>query len=281
MKLFRFGTTDNEKPGVIDGTGIYRDASSLVQDYGRGQLSNAMETLLKADISQLPEIPKGSRIANCIPRPGKIICIGLNCVLHAKEAKMDPPSEPIVFMKASTTISGPFDPILIPPGSKKTDWEVELGVVIGKDAVCISKEEAKTHIAGYCLINDVSEREYQLERGGQWVKGKSWDSFCPTGPWMMPEDGSFDAMDLGMRLWVNGKQFQDGRTNTMIFDIETVVAYLSNFMRLEEGDLISMGTPSGVGIGQNPPVFLSEDDVVELEIDGLGRQRQTCQNWSA
>lgn len=227
----------------------------------------------------LSEVDENTRWGACVARPGKVICIGLNFSDHAKESGMKPPKEPIIFQKGSNTVVGPYDNILIPRGSTKTDWEVELGIIIGKDARYLdSAEEAKDYIAGYCISHDVSEREFQIEKGGQWTKGKSCDNFNPIGPYLVTPDELDDVHNLPMKLSVNGQQMQDGNSNTMIFDCNYIVHYLSQFMTLEAGDLISTGTPPGVGLGMKPPQYLKEGDVVELSIEGLGSQRQVCIN---
>lgn len=281
MRLIRFGSIGNEKPGVIDSRGIRRDLSAsfndwdmkFFQDGGVGRVAE----ILARDFAALPAVPESERWAAPVARPGKVICIGLNYSDHAAESNMPIPSEPIIFMKASNTVVGPFDEVQIPRGSEKTDWEVELGVVIGKQARYLASQDAAAqHIAGYCLTHDVSERSFQLERGGQWTKGKSCDTFNPLGPWLATSD-EVPAVDaLEMKLWVNGEQRQKGTTAKMIFNVRYLVHYLSQFMTLEAGDLISTGTPPGVGLGMKPPQYLKAGDIVELEIDGLGRQKQTC-----
>lgn len=281
MKLFRFGQPGKEKPGIlIDGK--RKDLSSIVSDLDRHFFQNNGIDLLQKTLSanpQLPDVAEEERWGACIARPGKVICIGLNYSDHAKESGMPIPAEPIVFQKGSNTVVGPYDPVLIPRKSKKTDWEVELGVVIGKDARYLdSVEEAESYIAGYCISHDVSEREFQLERGGQWTKGKSCDNFNPLGPWLVTRDEVKDVHQLSMKLSVNGRQMQNGSTSTMIFNSFFIVHYLSQFMTLEAGDLISTGTPPGVGMGLKPPTYLKEGDVVELSIEGLGHQRQVCKN---
>ncbi|MFM2145441.1 MAG: hypothetical protein RL732_277 [Bacteroidota bacterium] len=281
MKLFRFGQPGKEKPGIlIDGK--RKDLSSIVSDLDRHFFqSNGIELLQKALSAnpQLPDVAEEERWGACIARPGKVICIGLNYSDHAKESGMPIPAEPIVFQKGSNTVVGPYDPVLIPRKSKKTDWEVELGVVIGKDARYLDTvEEAESYIAGYCISHDVSEREFQLERGGQWTKGKSCDNFNPLGPWLVTRDEVNDVHQLSMKLSVNGRQMQNGSTSTMIFNSFFIVHYLSQFMTLEAGDLISTGTPPGVGMGLKPATYLKEGDVVELSIEGLGHQRQVCKN---
>ena len=280
MKLIRFGKQGVEKPRVLDEKGIRRDLSSEFTDWDRPFFqSGGLQKLGTLDISKFPEVDSKERLGSCVSRPGKVICIGLNYSDHAAESGMAIPEEPIIFQKAANTVVGPNDDILIPRNSHKTDWEVELGVVIGKDARYLdSVEAAKEQIAGYCISHDVSERAFQLEKGGQWTKGKSCDNFNPLGPFLATPDEIADVHNLRMQLWVNGDKMQDGNTNTMIFDAFFVVHYLSQFMTLEAGDLISTGTPPGVGLGMKPPRYLKAGDTVVLEIEGLGRQEQTCSN---
>jgi 2,4-didehydro-3-deoxy-L-rhamnonate hydrolase len=280
MKLIRFGKFGKEKVGILDAQGKRRDVSRLFKDWDRSFFQKGgMAKLAKIDVTTLPEIPDSARWGACVARPGKVICIGLNYSDHAAESGMAIPTEPIVFQKGANTVVGPYDDILIPRKSEKTDWEVELGIVIGKDARYLdSIEDAKDYIAGYCISHDVSERAFQLERGGQWTKGKSCDTFNPLGPYLSTPDEIADVHNLPMTLWVNGVQKQKGNTSTMIFNSYYIVHYLSQFMTLEAGDLISTGTPPGVGLGMKPPQYLKEGDVVELAIEGLGRQKQTCVN---
>lgn len=282
MKLIRFGDPGHEKPGVLEINGKRKDASILFKDWDRETFQRyGVAGIVKGinGASTLPDIPETERWASCIARPGKIICIGLNYSDHAAESGMPIPSEPIVFLKGSNTVIGCNDNILIPRRSIKTDWEVELGIVIGKDARYLnSVDESKNHIAGYCISHDVSEREFQLERGGQWTKGKSCDNFNPLGPFLATSDEIKDVRDLSMSLHVNGKQMQKGNTKSMVFDCYYLVHYLSQFMTLEAGDLISSGTPPGVGLGMKPPQYLQAGDIVELSIEGLGHQKQTCSN---
>ena len=280
MKIIRFGPAGQEKVGLIDGRGDRRDASSVVPELDRATLQGgAMEKLRRADPEELPPVPEGARHGSPIARPGKVICIGLNYADHAAEARMEVPEEPVVFFKAPNTVVGPFDDVLIPRGSEKTDWEVELAVVIGKEARYLSgPQEAADHIAGYCVSNDVSERSYQLERGGQWVKGKSCDTFNPLGPWLVTPDEADDDADLSLTLDLNGERVQDGNTRTMVFGVDHLIWYLSQFMTLEPGDLISTGTPPGVGLGMKPPRYLKPGDTMRLSIDGLGTQQQTCRS---
>lgn len=281
MKLIRFGLPGKEKPGVLM-DGKRKDLSNYFKDWNRDFFRNGGLNELQKIISgksQLPDVSENERWGSCIARPGKVIGIGLNYSDHAKESGMTLPTEPIVFLKGTNTVVGPNDPILIPRKSKKTDWEVELGIIIGKDARYLnSTEESKQYIAGYCISNDVSEREFQLERLGQWTKGKSCDNFNPIGPWMSTADEINDPQNLSMQLWVNGKQMQNGNSSTMVFNCYFLVHYLSQFMTLEAGDFITTGTPPGVGMGMNPQQYLKEGDVVELSIEGLGKQRQVCKN---
>jgi 2-keto-4-pentenoate hydratase/2-oxohepta-3-ene-1,7-dioic acid hydratase in catechol pathway len=282
MKLIRFGEPRNEKPGVIDKYGKRKDASDLFKDWDRECFQKYKIEEIKNILNEahsLPEVPENVRWASCIARPGKILCIGLNYADHAKESGLDIPEEPILFQKGANTVIGPYDDILIPRKSTKTDWEVELGIVIGKDARYLdSVEDAKEYIAGYTISHDVSEREFQLERGGQWTKGKSCDNFNPLGPFLVTADEVKDINNLSLNLSVNGKPMQKGNTSSMIFNCFFLVHYLSQFMTLEAGDLINTGTPPGVGLGLKPAQYLKEGDVVELSIEGLGYQRQKCVN---
>lgn len=282
MKLVRFGLPGNEKPGIVDKYGKRKDVSHLFKDwdrecfqkYGLQEINNII-----ARTTGLPDVAENVRWASCVARPGKVLCIGLNYADHAKESNLDIPKEPILFQKAANTVVGPYDDILIPRKSTKTDWEVELGIVIGKDARYLnSVEDAKEHIAGYTISHDVSEREFQIERGGQWTKGKSCDNFNPLGPYLVTPDEIDNVNNLPLALSVNGKQMQKGNTSSMIFNCFYLIHYLSQFMTLEAGDLINTGTPPGVGLGLNPPQYLKEGDVVELSIGGLGYQKQKCIN---
>ena len=281
MKLIRFGKRGSEKPGVLV-EGVRRDLSSEFRDWGSDFFAavglNALKELLRRrNPGTFAEVPDGERWGAPIARPHKIICIGLNFHDHARESGMEVPKEPILFMKATNTVVGPYDNLLIPRRSNKTDWEVELGVVIGKEARYLeSPEKATDHIAGYCISHDVSEREFQLERGGQWSKGKSCDTFNPLGPWLSTPDDVPNIMKAPMKLRVNDQPRQSGSAETMIFEPAHLIHYISQFMTLEPGDLISTGTPPGVGLGMKPPQYLKSGDVVELEIEGLGRQRQSC-----
>ncbi|WP_380053994.1 fumarylacetoacetate hydrolase family protein [Falsihalocynthiibacter sp. SS001] len=278
MKLMRLGDRYGAKiPCIKHHDGTLRDASAVVKDISPTTLAEgALAKLAAADINALPVIdPKGHRVAPPVAQPNNIWCVGLNYSDHAAEAGMDVPEEPILFNKSSATYCGPNDDILFSPQMTKLDWEVELGIVIGKPTLGITKEQAIDHIAGFTLVNDVSERAWQLERGGQWVKGKSYPNFCPTGPWLVTPDEAKDIQNRDMWLDVNGKRMQTGSTDTMIFDCATIVSYMSEFCQLEAGDLICTGTPPGVGAGMKPPVFLWPNDKIALGIEGLGEQQQT------
>lgn len=276
MKLLRYGERGSEKPGLLDADGNIRDLSGVISDIGPESLSpRSLGRIRGLDANALPVVDGSPRIGPCLTGPGKFLCIGLNYSDHAAEAGLPVPEEPILFMKANTSVCGPNDGIIIPRDSAKTDWEVELGVVIGTRAQYITEADAMDHVAGYCLVNDVSERDFQANRGGQWVKGKSADSFGPIGPYVVTADEIADPQDLSLWLEVNGQRMQDGSTSKMIFGVATVVAYVSQFMTLEPGDLISTGTPPGVGMGHKPPVFLKSGDTVRLGIPGLGEQTQT------
>ncbi len=275
MRLLRFGESGHEKPGLLDPEGNIRDLSGVVPDISGDVLSDAgLEKLRAVEPGSLPLVDAEQRMGACVGSVGKLVCVGLNFSDHAAESGLAVPSEPVLFMKATSAISGPNDPIEMPRGSVKTDWEVELGVVVGKAAKYVDEADALGHVAGYCVVNDVSERAFQHEREGQWVKGKSCDSFAPIGPWLVTRDEVPDPQDLAMWLEVNGQRYQDGSTATMIFGVAHLVSYISQFMSLQPGDVISTGTPPGVGAGQRPPVYLKAGDVVELGIEGLGTQRQ-------
>ena len=275
MKLLRFGPLGQEKPGILDENGGIRDLSGLIGDVSGEALSDGSLAKLSAlDLSELPLVAGVSRIGACVGSVGKFISIGLNYADHAAEAGMELPAEPVIFAKATSAICGPNDNVEIPRGSVKTDWEVELGVVIGTHCKYVDKADALNHVAGYCLINDVSERDFQLHRSGQWVKGKSCDTFGPIGPWLVTRDEIADPQNLTMYLEVNGHRYQDGSTQTMHFDVATIVSHLSQFMSLQPGDVISTGTPPGVGMGQKPETYLKPGDKIELSIQGLGTQRQ-------
>jgi 2-keto-4-pentenoate hydratase/2-oxohepta-3-ene-1,7-dioic acid hydratase in catechol pathway len=275
MKLLRYGIAGQERPGILDSEGRIRDLSGVIADLDGASLSAASLTKIAAlNINELPLVNEPVRIGPCVARVGKLVGIGLNYADHAAESGLALPKEPVVFMKATSAISGPEDPLIRPRNSTKLDWEVELGFVIGKEARYVSEAEAMEYIAGYCVINDVSEREFQLERGGQWDKGKSFDSFAPMGPYLVTRDEVPDPLNLHLWLKVNGKLFQDGSSRQMIFGPAFLVHYLSQFMSLQPGDVITTGTPPGVGLGQKPPVYLEPGDLVELGIEGLGSQRQ-------
>ncbi len=277
MKLLRFGPVGQEKPGLLDSDGHIRDLSGVVDDIAGSVLSDEGLAKLKTlDPVSLPLAPEGVRYGPCVGRVGKFICIGLNYADHAAESNLPVPDEPVIFMKATSAIVGPNDDVLQPRGSTKLDWEVELGLVIGKKASYVSEAEALDYVAGFCTINDVSERNFQIERGGTWDKGKGCDTFGPIGPWLVTRDEAGDVNDLHMWLEVNGKRFQNGSTKTMVFKPAFLVSYVSQFMSLHPGDVISTGTPPGVGMGQKPePIWLKPGDVMELGIQGLGRQKQT------
>ncbi len=277
MNLLRYGAPGAEKPGLLDDDGQIRDLSGVVADIAGDALAD-MSWSAGFDPADLPQVTGEARLGPCVGGTGKFMCIGLNYGDHAAESGMDVPSEPVLFMKATSAICGPYDPIIIPRGSTKTDWEVELGVVIGKPGKYITEADALEHVAGYCVINDVSEREFQIERQGQWSKGKGCDNFGPIGPWLVTPDEVADPQNLSMWLDVNGERMQDGSTKTMVYGVAHLVSYLSCFFTLHPGDIISTGTPPGVGLGFNPPRYLKDGDVVELGIDGLGQQRQVCVN---
>ena len=280
MKLIRFGTINNEKPGVITTDGTRRDISAFGSDYDeaffRGNGIQKLRDWLENNLNICPIIDKSIRLGPPLVRPSKIVCVGLNYAMHAKESGMDIPEEPILFFKASSAIVGPYDSIVIPKGSKKTDWEVELAVIIGKKASYVSEIDAMDHVFGYVLHNDVSERAYQLEHSGQWVKGKSCDSFAPVGPFIATSDEIKDPNNLDLWLKLNGEVMQKSNTSDFIFNIQYVVSYISQFMTLLPGDIISTGTPFGVGMGLTPPRYLKEGDIVELGIEGLGTSKQRC-----
>ena len=278
MKLLRHGPVGAEKPGLLHVDGTVRDLSGVVADIGGDVLSDAGIAALRAvDAGGLP-IVLGARLGPCVAGTGKFICIGLNYADHAAESGLQVPPEPVIFMKATSAICGPFDQVLIPRGSEKTDWEVELAFVIGTKAKYVTEANAMAHVAGYAVCNDVSERAFQTERSGQWTKGKSCDTFGPIGPWLVTRDEVADPQNLSMWLTVNGEKMQNGSTKTMVYGVAFLVSYLSQFMTLHPGDVISTGTPPGVGMGKKPPRYLKAGDVVELGIDGLGAQKQTFVN---
>ncbi|WP_299394148.1 fumarylacetoacetate hydrolase family protein [Pelagibius sp.] len=275
MKLLRYGAPGREKPAAVDRKGVLRDLSGQIGDLaGAALLPENLDALRGLDLESLPEIEGTPRIGPCVGEVGKFVAIGLNYADHAKESGVDVPREPVIFMKATSCICGPNDNVVIPGGSEKTDWEVELGVVIGTPGHNIEEAEALSHVAGYCVVNDVSERAFQLEGTGQWVKGKSADTFGPVGPWLVTSDEVPDPQNLPIWLEVNGHRYQDGSTKTMVFPVAHLVSYVSRFMSLQSGNIITTGTPPGVGMGQNPPTYLKPGDVMTLGIDGLGEQRQ-------
>jgi len=276
MKLLRYGPVGQEKPGILDQSGKIRDLSAYIKDVNGAVLDDAsLEKIKKLDLESLPAVEGSPRIGACVGNIGKFICIGLNYADHAAESNLPIPAEPVVFNKWTSAVVGPNDEVKIPRGSKKTDWEVELGVVIGKGGTYIDEKDAMSHVAGYCVVNDVSEREYQIERGGTWDKGKGCDTFGPIGPWLVTRDEIADPQKLGMWLEVDGKRYQNGNTSTMIFGVAHIVSYLSRFMSLQPGDVISTGTPPGVGMGVKPEaVYLRAGQTMRLGIDGLGEQQQ-------
>ena len=277
MKLLRHGDFGQEKPGIIDQDGKIRDLSKHISDINGNTISSdGLKKISAIDLSSLPIVPDNTRLGACVGSVGKFLCIGLNYSDHAAESGLPVPSEPILFSKATSAIVGPNDKVEIPRNSSETDWEVELGIIIGKKAKYIDEENAQDYIAGYCVINDVSERAFQIKREGQWTKGKSCDTFGPTGPYLVTKDEVADVQNLTMFLDVNGKRMQDGSTNTMIFSVNHIVYYLSQFMSLHPGDIIATGTPPGVGMGMKPSLYLKSGDVMTLGIEGLGEQSQTC-----
>jgi 2,4-diketo-3-deoxy-L-fuconate hydrolase len=275
LKLLRYGPLGQEKPGILDANGIIRDLSQQIPELSGEFLSpRSLAKIAALKLEDLPAVDGSPRYGSCVPQPGKFLCIGLNYSDHAAESNMAVPAEPVLFMKAGSSISGPNDDVVIPRGSQKTDWEVELGVVIGTKAKYVSEKDALSYVAGYCLINDVSERAFQLEGTGQWVKGKSADTFGPTGPWLVTADEISDPQNLEMWLEVDGHRYQQGSTRTMVFCVAHLISYLSRFMSLQPGDIISTGTPPGVGFGQKPPVYLRAGNRIHLGIKGLGEQTQ-------
>ena len=279
MKLIRFGEIGQEKPGVhIDG--INYDVSNYIKDYDELFFANGgiphLANMVEQHKNTLPKVPINTRLGSPVARPSKIVCIGLNYAKHARETNAAIPNEPIIFMKSTTSLAGPYDNIMIPKNSVKTDWEVELAFVMGKKASYVDIDEAMDYVAGYTLHNDVSEREYQLERDGTWDKGKGCDTFAPIGPWLVTKDEIKDPHNMRLWLSLNGKTMQDGNTDDLIFNIPFLVSYISQFMTLLPGDIVSTGTPAGVGLGFTPNIFLKEDDIIELSIDGLGTSKQTC-----
>jgi 2-keto-4-pentenoate hydratase/2-oxohepta-3-ene-1,7-dioic acid hydratase in catechol pathway len=281
MKLLRVGMYGEERPAIVDADGMLRDLSGAVSDIaGEFLLPESLEKLRKISLKDLPLVGGTPRIGACVGGVGKFVCIGLNYSDHAAESGMAVPVEPVVFMKATSAICGPYDDVMIPRGSEKTDWEVELGVVIGREARYVTEEEALSYVAGYCVVNDVSERAFQMEGTGQWVKGKSADTFGPIGPWLVTADDVPDPQKLGLWLEVDGHRYQNGSTATMVFGVAHLISYLSRFMSLQPGDIISTGTPPGVGLGQKPPVYLRAGNVMRLGVEGLGEQRQAVVPYS-
>jgi len=275
MKLLRVGAINKEKPAILDGQGIIRDLSNILEDFNSNTLNkNFFELINKTDLRKLKEVPKNTRVGPCVQNPNQFIGIGLNYKDHAKETNAMPPKEPIVFIKANSSISGPNDNIIIPKNSKKTDWEIELGIIIGKKTKYISEEESLNHIFGYCIVNDISEREFQLERSGQWDKGKGCDTFGPIGPYLVTKDEIKNVQNLNLELKLNGKTMQKSNTSNMIFSVKYIVSYLSHFITLHSGDIITTGTPAGVGMGREPNIFLKNGDLLNLNIPGLGEQKQ-------
>ncbi len=280
MKFLRYGPEGHEKPGVLDKKGKIRDLSGKLGDLaGESVFVERLNELAGIDPASLPEVEGTPRIGPCLAWVPNFYCIGLNYARHAAEAGMDLPREPILFSKATSALSGPYDPVIIPRGSEKTDWEVELGVVIGRRAEHVSEAEALNCVAGYCVVNDVSERAFQIERGGQWIKGKSAPTFGPVGPWLVSADEVPDPQSLRLSMRLNGEVKQDSSTSDMVFPVAEIISYMSRFMALVPGDIIATGTPEGVGMGLEPPRFLRPGDVMELEVEGLGRQRQEVVAW--
>jgi 2-keto-4-pentenoate hydratase/2-oxohepta-3-ene-1,7-dioic acid hydratase in catechol pathway len=279
MKLLRYGPKGQERPGVLDADGGIRCLAGVIGDIDPAVLGSGLAALAGIDVSGLPRVDAGVRLAEPVARVGKFICIGLNYRDHAAESGQPVPTEPIIFTKAISAIIGPNDDVVLPPMSAKSDWEVELGVVIGKEARYVSVEDALSHVAGVCVVNDLSEREYQLERGGTWDKGKGCDTFGPFGPYLVTLDEAGDLNALGLWLDVNGERMQTGSTAELIFDVPFIVSYVSRFMSLQPGDIISTGTPPGVGMGKKPQRWLTEGDVITLGIDGLGEQRQAVRRY--
>jgi 2-keto-4-pentenoate hydratase/2-oxohepta-3-ene-1,7-dioic acid hydratase in catechol pathway len=282
MKLLRVGNAGEERPAIVDAKGRLRDLSGVVGDITGATLApESLERLRRINPEDLPLVAGSPRIGACVGGVGKFLCIGLNYSDHAAESGMAVPTEPVIFMKATSALCGPYDDVIIPRGSEKTDWEVELGVVIGKEARYVDEQDALSHVGGYCVVNDVSERAFQLEGTGQWVKGKSADTFGPIGPWLVTPEEVPDPQALDLWLEVDGHRYQDGSTAMMVFGVAHLVSYLSRFMSLQPGDIISTGTPPGVGLGQRPPVYLRPGNVMRLGVGGLGEQRQTVAAWSS
>ena len=280
MKLVRFGAKGHEKPGLVDASGAVRDLSSHIADINGATLSPESLAKLKAlDPATLPAVPAGTRLGSCVARPGNFIAVGLNYADHAAESNMPVPEQPILFNKAPNCVQGPDDVIIIPKGSEKTDWEVELAIVIGKTALYVDEKNALEYVAGYCVCNDISERAFQTERGGQWMKGKGSPTFGPLGPWLVTTDEIKDVQNLDMFLDLNGKRVQNGSTKTMVFGVAHLVSYISQFMQLDAGDVITTGTPPGVGMGMKPPVYLKAGDTMKVGIAGLGEQHQKVEAY--
>jgi 2-keto-4-pentenoate hydratase/2-oxohepta-3-ene-1,7-dioic acid hydratase in catechol pathway len=280
MKLFRHGIKGQEQPGILDAQGLRRDLSGVIGDIDPQLLASGFAPLRQVNPAALPAVPAAARLAEPVARVGKFVCIGLNYRDHAAEANMKIPLEPIIFMKATSAIMGPNDDVVMPPHSRKSDWEVELGIVIGREARYVPLEQALAHVAGVCVCNDLSERHFQTERGGQWDKGKGCDGFAPVGPWLVTKDEIADPQNLKLRTEVNGVRRQNGSTRTMIFDVRTLVSYISHFMTLMPGDIIATGTPPGVGLGMKPPQFLKAGDTLRLSVEGLGEQNNRLVAWS-
>lgn len=282
MKLVRFGNAGTERPGMLAADGSLHDLSGVLDDVkGSSLLRESLDKLRELTPAELPPVPGSPRLGPCVGSVGKFICIGLNYSDHAAESGMAVPAEPVVFMKATSAICGPNDDVMMPRGSQKTDWEVELGVVIGREAKYVEEKDALSYVAGYCVVNDVSERAFQLEGTGQWVKGKSADTFGPIGPWLVTTDEVPDPQNLKLWLEVDGHRYQNGSTSTMVFSVAYLVSYLSRYMSLQPGDIISTGTPPGVGLGQKPPLYLREGNIITLGVEGLGEQRQTVVAYAA
>ena len=281
MKLVRFGEKNNEKPGLIDPEGGLRDLSNHCPDFCYDAVSlHSLNAIRDLDYKKLPKGPQSFRLGSCLADAPNFFCIGLNYAKHAKETGVEPPTQPIIFSKATSSISGPYDAVTIPKGSKKTDWEVELGVIIGEDCFHVSEKEALSVVSGYCIVNDVSEREFQFDHGGQWIKGKSAPTFGPIGPFLVTKDEIPDPQNLTLSLTLNGSTVQDSNTSDMIFSVRQIIAHLTQFMELRAGDIIATGTPEGVGNGMKPPTFLQAGDIMEVEIEHLGSQKQEVINFS-
>jgi 2,4-diketo-3-deoxy-L-fuconate hydrolase len=280
MKLLRYGNKGTEKPGILDANGALRDLSAHVRDFAGEAVSlDALDAVRKIDVNSLPVVENPGRIGSCLATVPNFFCVGLNYAKHAEETGAEPPKEPIIFSKASSALSGPFDPVIIPKGSEKSDWEVELGVVIGKTCSYVSEADALDYVAGYCTINDMSERSFQIERGGQWIKGKSAPTFGPVGPYLVTADEVADPQNLNVSLKLNGETVQDSNTNDMIFTVAQIISHMSQFMELQAGDIIATGTPSGVGMGMKPQRFLKPGDTMEITVEGLGTQKQVTQAY--